>query len=200
MGLKQKFFKQFSKPEGMLGHLAGWIMAGKNKPRIRWGIEKLQPQTQHSVLEIGFGPGLFIEIMTEEQKHQGPINGIEISEVMFGHASRRNKQAIKDKQVQLQMASVEALPFTDKYFDRIYTSNTNMFWPNPVENFREIRRVLKDDGRFVLTLQPRWLREDEAIKAEAEKIKQQMVEAGFQILDTDFKPMQPMMCLAIVAR
>ena len=200
MGLKQKFFKQFSKPEGMLGHLAGWIMGNKNQPRIRWGIEKLQPQAQHTVLEIGFGPGLFLELMTREQQHQGPIHGIEISDVMFSQASKRNRQAIASKQVQLQMASVEKIPFTDAYFDRIYTSNTNMFWPSPIENFKEIKRVLKNDGRFVLSLQPRWLREDDAIKAEAEKIKQQMVEAGFQILDTGFKPMQPMMCLAITGK
>jgi SAM-dependent methyltransferase len=199
MGLKQNFFKQFSKPEGMLGHLAGWIMGSKNRPRIRWGIEKLQPEADHQVLEIGYGPGLFVECMIDEQNHSGAIHGIDISEVMLNQASKRNKKAIANKQVQLQIASVEKIPFADSTFDRIYTSNTNMFWPEPIESFKEIRRVLKDEGRFVLSLQPRWLKEDEQIKAEAEKIKQQMMEAGFQIIDTDFKAMQPMMCLAITA-
>lgn len=200
MGFKQNFFKQFSKPEGKLGHLVGWIMASKNKPRLRWGIEKLQAEPEHSILEIGFGPGSFIELMVKEQKHRGKISGIEISDVMYVQATRRNRNAILNDQVALHQASVENIPFADSCFDRIYTSNTSMFWPDPIENFKEVRRVLKDDGRFVLSLQPRWLKEDEAIKAEAEKIKQQMIDAGFNILDTDFKTMQPMMCLAITAK
>lgn len=199
MGFKQNFFKQFSKPQGKLGHLVGWIMASKNKPRLRWGIEKLQSEPHHSILEIGFGPGSFIELMTKEQNHQGKIDGIEISDVMFTQASKRNRNAILNKQVALHQASVEKIPFEDSSFDRIYTSNTSMFWPSPVENFKEVRRVLKDDGRFVLSLQPRWLKEEGEIKAEAEKIKQQMIDAGFNIIDTDFKEMQPMMCMAISA-
>ncbi len=200
MDLKQNFFRQFSKPEGKLGHVVGWIMARKNGSRLRWGIEKLQAEPQHEILEIGFGPGSFIELMLGEQNHHGKIHGIEISAVMLNQASKRNRAAIGRGQVSLQQASVEGIPFDDGTFDRIYTSNTSMFWPSPIENFKEVRRVLKDDGRFVLSLQPRWLKEDEAIKAEADKIKQQMMEAGFTILDTDFRPMQPMMCLAISAR
>jgi ubiquinone/menaquinone biosynthesis C-methylase UbiE len=197
MGMKEKFFTQFSHPKGWLGHFVGWLMARKNISRLRWGAQKLQPQNHHDILEIGYGPGSFIQILLKEHAHQGHIYGIDISDVMYVQASRRNQQAVENGQVILKQASVEALPFDTGSFDRVYTSNTNMFWPDPVENMKEIARVLKPDGLFCLSLQPHWIKTGEGVKREAESIRAQMEQAGFRNIEMDFKQMKPIACLCL---
>ena len=46
--------------------------------------------------------------------------------------------------------SVEALPFTDDEFDKIITVESFYFWPDPQENLKEVQRVLKKGGTFLL--------------------------------------------------
>jgi len=199
MGLKEHFFKQFSHPTGTLGHLAGWLMRKRNTSRLRWGVEKLHMEANHDILEIGFGPGSFIEILLQEHAHKGGIYGIDLSDVMYRQASRRNRTALQSGQLVLKQASVEAIPFESNRFDRVYTSNTNMFWPEAVENMKEIARVMKPDGRFCLSLQPYWIKTDEGVREEAEKIKLQMEAAGFHNIETDFRHMKPISCLCLTA-
>jgi len=199
MKIRETFFKQFSKPSGQLGRLVGWIMAIKNKNRLHWGIEKLQHQPEQAILEIGFGPGSFIEILLTQHSHTGLIAGIDISDVMLQQASQRNSLAIAQGQVQLKLASVEALPFSEHSFDRIFTSNTSMFWPNPVENIKEIARVMKQHAILCITLQPYWAKDEEGVRAEAEKLKIQMHEAGLKNIQVDFKAMRPVSCLCATA-
>ena len=46
--------------------------------------------------------------------------------------------------------SVESLPFADDSFDKITTVESFYFWPAPQENLKEVRRVLKPGGIFLL--------------------------------------------------
>lgn len=46
--------------------------------------------------------------------------------------------------------SVESLSFADDTFDKITTVESFYFWPAPQENLKEVRRVLKPGGTFVL--------------------------------------------------
>ena len=47
-------------------------------------------------------------------------------------------------------ASVSALPLPDDSFDRIITVESFYFWPEPVHDLSEVRRVLKPGGQFLL--------------------------------------------------
>ena len=47
-------------------------------------------------------------------------------------------------------ASVEKLPFADNAFDKIITVESFYFWPDPAENLKEVYRVLKEQGTFLL--------------------------------------------------
>jgi SAM-dependent methyltransferase len=99
----------------------------------------------------------------------------------------------------LQPAAVDAIPCEGKRFDRVYTSNTSMFWPNPVENMREIARIMKADGLFCLSLQPYWIRTEAGVREEAEKTRALMKEAGFRHIDMDFRDMKPISCMCLTA-
>ena len=42
------------------------------------------------------------------------------------------------------------MPFADGTFDRIITVESFYFWPSPQTDLREVRRVMKQSGRFLL--------------------------------------------------
>ncbi len=51
--------KQFKRPSGTLGWLAGFIMASRpsNKKRNRWTLDFLDIQPTDHIFELGCGPG-----------------------------------------------------------------------------------------------------------------------------------------------
>lgn len=92
MSLIQKVFKQFGKPTGLLGSLAGFIMANRssNIERAEFGISILDIQPSDFVLEIGFGPGVAIEKMSTLIT-DGIIYGVDHSKLMVKKARRETE-------------------------------------------------------------------------------------------------------------
>jgi ubiquinone/menaquinone biosynthesis C-methylase UbiE len=146
---------QFGQPSGILGQIAGQIMANtkSNTERTRWTLSLLDLQPEDRVLEIGFGPGIAIELASEMAPH-GLIVGVDHSEVMFRQASRRNRRAIRDGKVELYRSSAEDLPRFDEPFDKIFSINSIHFWPNPAQSIDRMRRILRPGGLLALTIQP----------------------------------------------
>ena len=103
--IRQILRTQFGRPAGLLGHIAGKIMAftPSNKDRIHWTISLLDIKPDDRLLEIGFGPGYAIEIVSK-MVPKGFIAGIDHSEVMVRHAAKRNARAIREGKV-AQMSS-----------------------------------------------------------------------------------------------
>ena len=63
--LESTFMRMFGRPTGMLGKLGGIIMARVNAPFARCVIRLLDVQPRDKVLEIGFGPGVGIQLLAE---------------------------------------------------------------------------------------------------------------------------------------
>ena len=89
--IKEKLIENFGHPRGLLGRLAGWIMAKKksNTARGRWAIAELAPKPDARVLEIGYGPGLGLADMSRRVS-EGTVIGVDISDLMLAQAGRRN--------------------------------------------------------------------------------------------------------------
>jgi SAM-dependent methyltransferase len=99
---------QFGKPTGLVGRIAGAIMAhrGSNRERARWTVGLLEIDDEDRVLEVGFGPGIAIELA--HQAARGVfVAGLHHSELMLRQAVRRNAVAIEDGQVDLRLAPIE---------------------------------------------------------------------------------------------
>jgi ubiquinone/menaquinone biosynthesis C-methylase UbiE len=127
-----------------------------NRQRNRWIVSLLDVQPTDQVLEIGFGPGLAIAELGRGVDTSGHVYGIDRSEVMLRHATRRNAAAIRDGRVTLAQASVEDLPPTiDGPFDTIFAVNSLGFWTEPTERLEELRRRLVPGGRIAIASQPR---------------------------------------------
>src|SRR5262249_53451193 len=81
---------------------------------------------------------------------QGFVAGVDVSEAMVDMAHQRSKKAIRRGLLEVKLGDSSSLSFPDNSFDKALCIHTLYFWRDPIQDLREIRRVLKPAGRFVL--------------------------------------------------
>ena len=151
--VKSIFMRMFGRPRGVLGRLGGIIMARTNEKCAAWVIALLNVQPKDKALEVGFGPGVAIQLLARSA-HVGYVAGVDSSSEMVEQARARNMEAIESGRVNLWRGSVERLPFEDDTFDKALAINSMQVWPDAVAGLREVRRVLKTGGRIALGFTP----------------------------------------------
>ncbi len=128
-------------------------MAGRRQRAIAEHVaELLQVQREDKVLEIGFGPGVGIQCLSERIRGEGLIVGIDPSDVMMQMAKARNAGAIEKGTVKLLSGTVEHIPWESEFFDKAYAMNSFHLWPDKAAGLSEVRRVLKPGGRLALVV------------------------------------------------
>ncbi len=161
----------FCAPKGALGRLGGHLMSQDHRLPA-WVIELLEITPSDSVLEVGFGPGLGLELAAQ-RAHEGRVVGVDLSETMLEIAKRRNHSQIEAGRVDLHLGTAEKLPFEAATFDKGMTMNSLHLWPDPVAGLREIRRTLRPGGRIAVAI-------TRFSYATSDKFEQYLVEAGFK--------------------
>jgi SAM-dependent methyltransferase len=144
---------QYRRPSGPIGWWVGRRMAQQHRTENAWTVALLEPQPADNILEVGFGPGIALEMLAR-QVTSGRISGIDYSAAMVATASRRNRTAIRAGRMELHLSEAAHLPFTAAAFDKVYTIHSIYFWPNAMQSLCEIQRVLKPGGRLVVTILP----------------------------------------------
>ena len=81
---------------------------------------------------------------------EGRVYGIDHSEASIAMARKANKQWIEMGRVDIRQGSVSQLPFSDEMFDLITAVETHYFWPDLLADMREMLRVLKPGGSFII--------------------------------------------------
>jgi ubiquinone/menaquinone biosynthesis C-methylase UbiE len=145
--------RQSSMPTGLLGRFIAGIMARETAALNRRAVELLEVQPQDRVLEVGFGHGRTVEQLAALAT-QGLVAGVDVSETMQEVASRRNRQAISERRVDLRTGDAVALPFEPATFDKALCVHTLYFWAEPDRSLRELRRVMKPPAKLVLGFTP----------------------------------------------
>ncbi|MFC4010576.1 class I SAM-dependent methyltransferase [Nonomuraea purpurea] len=172
-------------PRGIVGWANGWMFAHRpsNRKRNIWAVSLLDVQPTDRVLEIGFGPGVAIAEFAARAT-RGHVFGIDHSQAMVRHATRRNAAAVRARRVHLTRASVEQLPSFGEPLDAVLAVNSVGFWPDPVERLGELRRLLRPAGRIALVSQPRCPGATRDTTAQAaQELQDMLTQAGF----TDFR-------------
>jgi ubiquinone/menaquinone biosynthesis C-methylase UbiE len=194
--------RQFCKPKGLLGALAGIIMRVRPSNRLRSirTLELLHICPDDRVLEIGFGPGLAVA-RAAQLATQGKVVGIDHSELMLRQARRRNAAAIRAGRVELLLGSADALPRFDAAFNKVLAINVNMFWKDPASVLKGLRSVMKPGGVIALTHQPRL---PGATRADAEAAAERMASflqaAGFGEVHVEMLEMSPVAAACVLGR
>lgn len=199
--LAPRLMRQFARPRGVAGALAGWVMAHRpsNRRRNEWVVSLLDVQPRDRALEIGFGPGVAIQQLARRAS-EGLVCGIDSSRVMLRQARRRNAAAVRSGLVDLRLASVEQLPSFEEPFDKIVSVNVIGLWVRPVERLRELRRLLRDGGTIAVAIQPRSPgATDETAAERGAEIAAQLATAGFSNVRQETLPLRPAVVCVLAA-
>ena len=155
MGLAEFLAAQLRKPSGWFGRLVMGRFFNKFNARInQLTIESLNIQATDHVLDIGFGGGFTIPRMAALTP-AGKVCGVDMSETMVRQAQARFSHLIVEGRVDVQLGDLARLSYADGTFDKVCTVNTVYFWPDPLQNLIEIRRVMKRGGRLVVSFRSR---------------------------------------------
>lgn len=169
-------WRTFGVPTGLLGRLGGKIMSGSRQRMIAAHVaDLLDVRRGDRVLEIGFGPGIGIQCVSERLAGEGVLVGIDPSDVMIQMAGAQNAGVIEKGIVTLVRGTVQEIPYDSGFFDKAYAMNTYQIWPDKRAGLREIRRVLKPGGRLVLSAYG-----PAKHTLDLKSVRQQLKEAGFQ--------------------
>ena len=137
------------KPQGEEGKAMLERMNRSHYEVTGWALDHWTIREDDQVLDIGCGGGMTLHRMAE-QLTTGHATGVDYSGVSVTESGKLNEESVKEGKVTVLEASVENLPFEDDTFDKIITVESFYFWPDPQENLKEVRRVLKKGGTFLL--------------------------------------------------
>jgi SAM-dependent methyltransferase len=140
---------QFVYPRGLRGRFVGWLLAWFNRPMNAALVERLRLAGVERVLEVGFGPGVAIQMLSRTLP-QGSVCGVDPSEVMLQQARRRNRAAVARETVDLRLGTASDLPWADATFDAILSSNNVQLWEPLQGSLSEVWRVMRPGGALLI--------------------------------------------------
>ncbi len=195
MGLKEIFAQQIRKPSGILGTiLAGTHLSHQHQHLESFCVELLQIDPHDVVLEVGFGNGYMLNKIAPKLSN-GRIHGIDHSQVMLRQASKRNKRYIQNGVMELQQGDLSQLPFPKNYFNKVVSNNTIYFWRNPLDEAKELLRVLKPGGLLLIGFRTKEQLSESGLAQVSEvfqhydpdELEQLLQEAGFETLGLEHR-------------
>jgi ubiquinone/menaquinone biosynthesis C-methylase UbiE len=82
--------------------------------------------------------------------HNSYLHGIDISETCVKKAKLKNRKALNNNSFDIQLGDVAHLQYEAGSMDIVTAFQTHYFWPDIHGACKEIRRVLKPNGLFIL--------------------------------------------------
>ncbi|MCP4082828.1 MAG: methyltransferase domain-containing protein [Planctomycetaceae bacterium] len=200
MTIRSYVIGQFKNPHGLVGHLAGWIMAkrGSNRERNSWTVELLDVQPTDRILEIGCGPGLALQ-KCARLATDGHVVGVDHSPTMLWQARSRNEQSIKAGRVELRLGDLAILKTFLEPFDKVLSANVAQFFQDKAVAYRQIFAITAPGGTVATTYLPRSKNPSrrDALKF-AENIKKYMASSGFVEIRIEELPLDPTPAVCII--
>lgn len=121
-------------------HLLDWIMS---QPAFMAARSELLSEVTGDVLEIGFGTGLNLDY------YPASVDSLTTVDVNPGvHRLAEKRLAHSRLPVKFELVSGERLPMPDNSYDAVVSTWTLCSIPDVASALKEIRRVLKPEGRF----------------------------------------------------
>ena len=185
------FFQNTCKPEGIGGKIMVNMMNAGHSSMAEWGFTHMEISNDYRCLDIGCGGGANVKNLLVKTPY-GKVIGIDYSEVSVIKSSKINKAEIENKHCEILQGNVMKLPFRKETFDIITAFETIYFWPDINEAFKQVYRVLKVSGTFMIcnesngenSKEEKWTKIIQGMKIyNSEQIKKSLEDAGF----TDIK-------------
>lgn len=140
---------QVRKPDRFAGRLVTMLMNRSHSRLTDWGLTHVQIAKGASILDVGCGGGRTIEKLATTAIN-GKVYGIDYAGGSVATSRARNKKLIRAGRVDIRHASVSKLPFAANTLDVVTAIETQYYWPDLVNDMREILRVLKPGGTLAI--------------------------------------------------
>ncbi len=137
------------RPEGEAGRAMLARMNESHAKLVAWGLAHIDFAPHDTVLDIGCGGGNTLARMAERVT-EGHLVGIDYAETSVEASRTFNAGLIEAGRMEILHGSVEHLPFADGHFDAVVTVESFYFWPSPEESLKEVARVIRRGGTFLL--------------------------------------------------
>lgn len=93
------------------------------------------------------------------------MHGVDHSRGAVAESTSSNSALIGSGRVEIQLASVSHLPFKDDEIDVATAFETRHYWPDPVNDLKEILRVLKPGGTLLVATEAYSRRDSSGLQA-----------------------------------
>lgn len=136
-----------AKPSGNAGKVMLTRMNDTHYEITSWVLDLMELDNYDSVMDVGCGSGLTLRRIAERITGTG-FTGLDYSMTAIKLSESTNAEFIKEGRSSFIQASVEKIPIEDNVFTKVISVESFYFWPDHVENLKEIKRVMKDGGKI----------------------------------------------------
>jgi SAM-dependent methyltransferase len=179
--------KQLRRPSGFFGRFVARIMEFRNGNSYRKIIQQLDLTGGDVILEIGYGPGVGINLIATGHP-DCLIDGIDFSELMYEKAQRKNKKWIDRGNIHLSCGDLLIDSLETGKYDRVFCLNVIYFWNDLNLAFTKVHSLLKPGGTFLMYMDHKDYIEKVKFTADfckysIEEVEQELKKAGFAQVD-----------------
>ena len=157
------------KPEGDLGDKLIDMMNQNHESLAKWSVSHLDISKNDIILDIGCGGGVNVKRFLNMTDNK--VYGLDYSDVAVKKSIKLNWKAIDEGRCEIIKGSVSQMPFDDDSFDIVTGFETVYFWPDFINDLKEVRRVLKEDGIIFIANEALSIKDDLRQKKFCELLK-----------------------------
>jgi SAM-dependent methyltransferase len=148
-GVAVVLMRQVRKPNRWIGRPFLWLMNRTHSALTDWGLEHVAIEKDFTILDVGCGGGRTIQKLAAIAR-EGSVYGVDYASGSVAASRAKNAELIKAGRVEVRQGSVSHLPFSEAKFDLVTAVETQYYWPDMVNDMKEIRRTLKPGGRLII--------------------------------------------------
>ncbi len=193
---------QCMKPHGEEGIETIKNMNENHREISEFAFECVDVGENDRILDIGCGGGVNIEKFLKLTDSN--VDGLDYSEVSVSETLKRNA---KSGRCEVYQANVCDMPVEDESYDLASAFETVYFWPELGETFKEVYRIIRPGGQFMIAQgtdgnhpdDEKWLATVEGMSVyTSEELEKHLLDAGFKSAESRVKENEHIM--VVIAR
>lgn len=178
---------QCRKPHGKEGIETIKNMNQNHQDISNFAFECIDIDINDRIIDIGCGGGVNIEKFL--RLTQNNVDGLDYSEISVKESLRQNKREVDNGRCKVVQANVCDMPIEDESYDIASAFETIYFWPDIANTFKEVSRIIKKNGKFMIAQgtdgnhpdDEKWLETVEGMSVYTkDELEKYLLDAGFK--------------------
>ena len=184
--MDSKKIDQCMKPHGREGIETIKRMNENHEEISEFAFKCIEVKKGSKIIDIGCGGGVNIEKFLKISEN---VDGLDYSEISVAESVKRNQKAVDVGKCRIMLADVCDMPIKDREYDLVTAFESIYFWQDIENTFKEVFRIIKENGRFVIAQgtdgnhpdDEKWLNTVEGMKVyKADELNEYLLNAGFK--------------------